>query len=283
MVLPRVLTALVLAPLFLGVVALGGLPFSLFMLFLIFLALWEFHAMAETGGHATQSWWGIGAGLMIALSLVFPGLRSEVRFMAQAPAFSFLLAILLLLGRELARRDKSLSMLRLAMSCAGLLLIAWPLGAVILLRDLHGPTPELFNAGRTALFYLIALIWTQDTAAWAVGLTLGKTRLAPQVSPKKSWEGAVGGLLAAVLLSLFLREGWMKPLFGRGEIIFLSIGLGVLAQMSDLTESLYKRCFGVKDSSGLLPGHGGILDRFDSFLLSAPMLYFYLISVGRVS
>jgi phosphatidate cytidylyltransferase len=75
----------------------------------------------------------------------------------------------------------------------------------------------------------------------------------------------------------------MKPLFGRLEIILLTIGLGVLAQVSDLTESLYKRCFGVKDSSALLPGHGGILDRFDSFLLSAPMLYFYLLSVGRVS
>jgi phosphatidate cytidylyltransferase len=74
----------------------------------------------------------------------------------------------------------------------------------------------------------------------------------------------------------------MKSLFGRGETVLVAAVLGILAQASDLAESLFKRCFGVKDSSGLLPGHGGILDRFDSFLLSGPVLYFYLISVGRI-
>jgi len=74
----------------------------------------------------------------------------------------------------------------------------------------------------------------------------------------------------------------MKDLFGRWEIMVLAAVLGILAQMSDLMESLLKRCFGVKDSSALLPGHGGVLDRFDSFLLTAPFLYFYMISVGKV-
>ncbi|HMU95304.1 MAG TPA: phosphatidate cytidylyltransferase [Elusimicrobiota bacterium] len=282
MVLPRVLTALVLGPLFLWVLYLGSIPFLIFMGTLILLGLWEFHSMAEAGGHANQSVTGIAAALLVTLSLLFPGLRGDAPFCAQAPAFSLTLAAALMIFRELGRSDKSLSMLRMAMTCAGVMLIAWPLGGFILLREARGATPELFHAGRSAAFFLVALIWTQDTAAWAVGMTLGKHRLAPQVSPKKSWEGAVGGLLAAVLVSLFLREGWMKSLFGRGETVLVAIVLGILAQASDLAESLFKRCFGVKDSSGLLPGHGGILDRFDSFLLSGPVLYFYLISVGRI-
>ena len=138
------------------------------------------------------------------------------------------------------------------------------------------------NAGFYAAVYLVVLIWTQDTAAYAVGRLFGKHRLAPAISPKKSWEGAAGGLLIGVLVSLALRELLMKDLFGRGEIVVMSVILGALAQMSDLTESLIKRCFGVKDSSSLLPGHGGILDRFDSFLLTAPFLYFYMISIGKV-
>lgn len=138
------------------------------------------------------------------------------------------------------------------------------------------------NAGFYAALFLVVLIWTQDTAAYAVGLAFGKHRLAPAISPKKSWEGAVGGLSAGVLMSLAFRELFMKDLFGRGEILVLAALLGALAQVSDLTESLMKRCFGVKDSSSLLPGHGGILDRFDSFLLTAPFLYFYMISLGKV-
>ncbi|MBL8024351.1 MAG: phosphatidate cytidylyltransferase [Elusimicrobia bacterium] len=282
MVLPRVLTALVLAPFFLWVLYLGNVPFLAFIFILILLALWEFHRMAEEGGYATQGWAGISAGALVAVSFVFPGIRSSVSFLSQAPAFAVMVALLGLILREMVRRDKGLSMLRLAMSFTGILLIVWPLGYLALIRELRGTNGLLMNGGLMATVFLVALIWTQDTGAWAVGLSIGKHRLAPAVSPKKSWEGAVGGLVAGVLLSLALRELFMKDLFGRGEIVVLAVVLGVLAQISDLTESLVKRCFGVKDSSSLLPGHGGVLDRFDSFLLTAPFLYFYMISIGKV-
>ncbi len=253
-----------------------------FMWMLILLALWEFQRMAEAGGYATQGMTGIVAGGAVALSLLFPGVRQQLPFESQAPAFVVMLALLILVLRELFRKDKGVSMLRLAMSLTSLLLIVWPLGYFALLRDLRGTTEVFRNGGFQAALFLVVLIWTQDTAAWAVGMSIGRHRLAPAVSPKKSWEGAVGGLVIAVLVSLALREIWMKDLFGRGEIVVLAIVLGVLAQVSDLAESLMKRCFGVKDSSTLLPGHGGVLDRFDSFLLSSPFLYFYLISVGKV-
>lgn len=282
MVLPRVLTALVLAPVFLWALYLGSVPFALFMLVLTGLALWEFHRMGEAGGYATQGVWGMAGGVLVSLALVFPGVRPDVPWRAQAPAWAMITVVLLWVLREMARRDKSLSMLRLAMSAAGLLFVIWPLGYLTLLRELRGETPALFNAGRDATLFLVALIWVQDTAAWAVGMAFGKHRLAPAISPKKSWEGAAGGLAGAVLIGLLLREAAMQELFGRTEAALLALGLGVLAQLSDLAESLFKRCFGVKDSSSLLPGHGGILDRFDSFLFSTPFFYFYLIAVGKV-
>lgn len=282
MVLPRILTALVLAPVFLWVLYLGNVPFLAFMFILILLALWEFSQIAEEGGYATQGWSGIGAGALVALSMVFPGIRPTVPFSMQAPALAVMLALLLLVFREMVRKDKGLSILRLAMSLTGILLIVWPLGYFALLRELRGTSGSTMNGGYYASVFLVVLIWTQDTAAYAVGRAFGKHRLASAISPKKSWEGSVGGLLAGVLISLALRELFMAELFGRGEIVVMSTILGALAQMSDLTESLMKRCFGVKDSSSLLPGHGGVLDRFDSFLLTAPFLYFYMISVGKV-
>ncbi len=280
-ILPRVITALVTAPLFLWVLYLGGLPFLLFMFFLVFLALWEFHGMAEAGGYATQSWCGLIGGVLLVAAMGFPGMKISIPFSAQSPAFILIFLVFVFVMREVFRRDKSLSMLRISMSGLGLLFVVMPLGYFMLLRELRGPHGDLFFIGRDISFFLVLLIWIQDIAAWAVGLLAGKRRLAPAISPKKSWEGAVAGLSAAVLLALFLHEVWLKPEFTRMEIALLAGVLGVLAQLSDLAESLMKRCFGVKDSSSLLPGHGGVLDRFDSFIFSAPFLYFYLIVTGR--
>jgi phosphatidate cytidylyltransferase len=282
MVFPRVITALLAAPLFLWALYLGSLPFLILILFLIFLGLWEFEGMADRGGYSTQSWWGIGVGMLLVLSLVFPGIRPALRFQVQAPGFALVFCVFLLIVREMARRDKGVSMLRIGTSLMGLFLIAWPLGHLILLRDLRGADQTVtFQLGRNATFFLVLLIWAQDVGAWAAGMAFGKHRLAVQISPKKSWEGAAAGLLAAVLVALLLRETGFAGFFSRGEAALLAVVLGVLAQVSDLAESLMKRCFDVKDSSQLLPGHGGILDRFDSFLFSTPFLYFYLIIAGK--
>lgn len=282
MVLPRVITALVAAPLFLWALYLGSLPFLLLMLMLIFLALWEFFGMAERGGYATQAWWGMGGGMILALSLIFPGIRPATSFQVQAPAFALILTIFLFVVREMARRDKSLSMLRIGTSLMGVFLIAWPLGHLILLRDLRGAQDASFQLGRNVTFFLVFLIWAQDVGAWAAGMAFGKHRLALQISPKKSWEGAAAGLASAMIVALLARELLLPTVFSRGEALLLGAVLDVLAQISDLAESLIKRCFDVKDSSQLLPGHGGVLDRFDSFLFSAPFLYYYLITMGKV-
>jgi phosphatidate cytidylyltransferase len=280
MLLPRVLTALAAAPLFIWVLWLGSLPFLVFLFFLILLALWELDSMAEEGGHATQSWWGIGLGMLVTAAFFLSGHRPDIPVATQAPALALTLAGTLAVAREMARRDKSLSMVRLGMTAMSLLIVVWPLCFLGMLRELRG-TGEMYTVGRDATIFLVALIWMQDTTAWAVGKAVGRHKMAEVISPKKSWEGAAGGLAGAVLVGFVLREVFFPNLFLRGEAMAVAAVLGVLAQASDLAESLVKRCFGVKDSSQLLPGHGGVLDRFDSFLFSTPVLYFYLVMTGR--
>lgn len=123
-------------------------------------------------------------------------------------------------------------------------------------------------------FYVFLLVWITDTGAFFVGNSLGKKKLAPKVSPNKSIEGAVGGLIAALVFGLIF---WMITHEGNLlAVLVLSLTTSVVSQIGDLFESALKRSAGVKDSGKLIPGHGGILDRFDSFLFALPAVYFVL-------
>ncbi len=153
------------------------------------------------------------------------------------------------------------------------------LGYILRLRALDAPAVQLGAAGRTfsaGLCWLVVLmltVWGMDTAAYAVGKAIGRRKLCPSISPGKTVEGAVAALVApAALVSVAGR--WLGLPIHHGLI--LGIAIGVLGQAGDLFESMLKRRAGVKDSGTLLPGHGGILDRFDSLLFAAPLAYFYL-------
>ena len=124
-------------------------------------------------------------------------------------------------------------------------------------------------------FILMAVICTVDTAALAVGKTLGRTPFAPLLSPKKTNEGAIGGLLAGILVAVALQHFLFSdlPLI---HVIIASVLLGIFGQLGDLAESMLKRAADIKDSSRLIPGHGGALDRMDSLLFAFPVLYVYL-------
>jgi phosphatidate cytidylyltransferase len=123
------------------------------------------------------------------------------------------------------------------------------------------------------LLVLVCVICT-DVAAYYVGSNFGKHRMAPRLSPKKSWEGAAGGLLASVGVAV-LANFWFFQRLPLGHAIAIGLILGVVAILGDLSESLVKRAAGVKDSSSLIPGHGGLLDRVDSLLFAGPVLYYY--------
>jgi phosphatidate cytidylyltransferase len=124
------------------------------------------------------------------------------------------------------------------------------------------------TGGRSTLLWLLAVVWATDIGAYAVGRSLGGPRLAPRWSPRKTWTGFVGGTVCAALAggatALTLGVSPTAPL------VLVSAGLAIVAQFGDLAESLAKRRFGVKDSSGLIPGHGGLLDRLDGFLAAIP-------------
>jgi len=133
--------------------------------------------------------------------------------------------------------------------------------------------------GRAILLWLLAVVWATDIGAYASGRSIGGPRLAPRLSPRKTWAGLAGGMLSAALAgaatALALRASWLLPL------VLLSAGLAVVAQFGDLAESLAKRRFGVKDTSGLIPGHGGLLDRLDGLLAAIPVVALMTLIAGH--
>jgi phosphatidate cytidylyltransferase len=154
-------------------------------------------------------------------------------------------------------------------SSSAMLLVAFPLSFAI---RLHG----LGREGPWLLLFALAITWANDTVAYFVGRAIGKHRLAPGLSPKKTWEGSIAGFAASLLV------GWLFSRWLTGPVPHLLImaALGnVAGQAGDLLESAYKRSAGVKDSGGLLPGHGGVLDRIDALILAIPVVWYYWTSV----
>jgi phosphatidate cytidylyltransferase len=152
-------------------------------------------------------------------------------------------------------------------SIFGVLFIGWNLSHLILLR--------LLPAGPSYILFLCAVVWVGDSAAMYVGKSLGRYKMAPAISPGKTWEGAVGGAVGGVLAAVWSAGFWL-PHLGLWQCVMLGLCISLAAQMSDLGESMLKRYAGVKDSGGLIPGHGGILDRIDSLLFAAPTLVYVL-------
>jgi phosphatidate cytidylyltransferase len=282
MVLPRILTALVLVPLMVCVVWIGSLPFSIFIAGICFFCVWEFSLMAEEGGYPNHLALSLIGCALVLLSLYFDGVSFSPIRKAPSPFFILLLWTFLLFVREFIRPDKSHSLLRIFTSLSGVVLLGLFLGHFLLLRDMRMTSGEgVVPVGRALTFFLIITIWMVDTGAWFVGRLAGKNPLAPRISPKKSWEGAVGGTIIACATAWFFREAFLRDVMGPVESMVYALLISITAQMSDLIESLMKRSFGAKDSSQLLPGHGGVLDRFDSFIFAAPFFYYALLGTGR--
>lgn len=128
------------------------------------------------------------------------------------------------------------------------------------------------------LLLLFGILWVGDTAAMGVGSWLGRHKLAPAVSPKKTVEGFIGGLLGAVAITVVLYF-WKLSHLPILHLLVLALGCSLFGQLGDLVESMWKRSLGIKDSSAIIPGHGGVLDRFDSLLFAAPFMYVYVLTV----
>jgi phosphatidate cytidylyltransferase len=154
--------------------------------------------------------------------------------------------------------------------------VRWLSGALVLV-PLYLALVILYNVAPELLFFALLIVWVADTGAYFAGRFLGRVKLAPDISPGKTWEGVIGGLVAVVLLTL-LRTTWAET--DLAVFIPFCLAVACLSIVGDLTVSMFKRTAGVKDSGGLFPGHGGVLDRIDSVAAAAPLFALGLGWVG---
>ena len=240
----RVCSALVLVPLALATAYLGDWPFAVFWGVAALGVLWEWTSLVAGTDRRFVLMTG-AASLALALALVVSGLPL---------AAVIVLAISTLAAASLAPAERRLWI-------AGGIPYAGALGlAPIVLRSDR-------EDGFLAVIFLFAVVWTTDIAAYFIGRAAGGPKLVPQVSPKKTWSGAIGGTLAAVVVALALAK--TAALAGLFAIAMLAIVLSVFSQAGDVFESFLKRRFGAKDSSHLIPGHGGLMDRLDGFVTAS--------------
>ncbi len=259
----RIITAIVGVPILLLFMYLGGALFAFMVAVLATVGLHEYYTMASNkhkvlfvpvllgvwvmllGSYLHVSNW-LTLGILVTFCLVFG--YAVFKF----PAF----------GVE-----------DIAVNFLGLIYIGWTLSHLILLGGMEN--------GRMLVFFAFIAMWANDSGAYFVGVKFGKRRPWGEISPKKSVEGAVGGIVITCI-ALFLLNLYAN-LVPDIAIVFIGTAVAIIGLIGDLMESLIKRYYGVKDSGKLLPGHGGILDRFDSVMLAAPMMYYCVLLVQYIS
>lgn len=261
MTIQRLLTALILLPLVL-VTIIKGAPwlFALMLSLLCLVAMLEFFAMALPERRLELHPFALLGALALATPLLGDG-----RIFIMLFAVAFLLAGFHFLFRL---QDMTKVAQELSLVVTAFLYIPFLMAHLLMLR--------LLPLGSNWLLLIMLIVMTNDSAAYYIGSAFGKHRLYEAVSPKKSIEGALGGLfgsLAGTLLAKFT----FFPQLGFSDAIITAVVIGIIGQLGDLFESLLKRSFGVKDSGSIFPGHGGVLDRMDSIIFAAPVTYYYAI------
>jgi phosphatidate cytidylyltransferase len=261
--LARLISAAILAPILWAAIKLAPPPaFCVLVAAAIVVGCWELYRMLEKYSARPFTWLGIAASLAVAWS-----------FGDRAPHFDVALPIVavtaLAMVNSMWRRDNPAQMLGASINTVfPVVYIGLMLSYLIRLRAIPG------EIGGDLLVLLFICVIFGDTAAYYGGSNFGRHRMTPRISPKKSWEGAVFGMLGSIGGGL-LAHFWFYQALPLRHAIILGIVLGLAAIFGDLAESLIKRAAEIKDSSSLIPGHGGLLDRADSVLFSAPVLYYY--------
>lgn len=266
----RSLSGLVFVSLVVGSIFWHQYAFFLVFLFLTTIAVWEFHKLTSHQPEVQLNRLFPVIGAIILFSSSFLYAANIVRY----PIFSIYgLYLVLVLIAELYRR-KGNPIQNWAYLILGQVIIALPFALLNFIAFIDAATYNKF-----ILVAVFAIIWINDTGAYVFGISFGKHRLFERISPKKSWEGFVGGALAA-LVGAYIFSIFNTNLTLIQWIIFAEIVV-VFGTFGDLMESLLKRTVQVKDSGKIIPGHGGMLDRFDSMLLVAPVIFIYLSFIFR--
>ena len=238
----------------------GGWWFVGLVVVLVLGAQKEFYDMVAVKGRHLY------VGLLLGIAVV---LRQELQ---EDFEWIMLLSIIGLIAYDTFDTKGADNWQKLAWMVAGIMYPAWMFSFALHLREnLYFNDPY---QGFLLIVALLLIVWVTDSLAYFTGKAFGKTPLAPAISPKKTWEGSLGGLAGAVAVALLLKPHLY--LFSWGDALVCAAIGGIGGQIGDLVESRLKRLFGVKDSGNILPGHGGVLDRIDGLILIMPLYYFYL-------
>lgn len=248
--------------------------FSIVFFLIAILGLREFFQLVTSDRIQPQVISGlvIGAGAFLMNWLFASGSDAATIFMWLIPAIALLFIIELY-------RNKAHPFENIAMTLTGLAYIIVPILLLVQMAYRFNPDDAITYHNNVVLGFIF-LVWSSDTGAYFIGSKFGKNRLFERISPKKSWEGFFGGLALALLVARILSMYFTELDFYQWMIVAtITVVAGTLG---DLVESMLKRSIGVKDSGTLLPGHGGILDRFDAFFIAVPLIYFYFHLIGKL-
>lgn len=259
----RAITGFFFVLVMLGAMLLGATAFSLFFFALSLFSLDEYYRLVTQKGADPQRFSGIAAGASVFGVVVLQQLRepATVNYFLPVPFIVFMFLA------ELYRK-RALPFDNLAHVFAGIIFTVVPFGffySSAFLGDAFNPHIPL------AFFFML---WANDTGAYLSGMMLGRTKLFERHSPKKTWEGFVGGVIISIGVSFLISMFWTE--LSQVQWAGMALIIGVFGTLGDLTESMLKRSLDVKDSGSFLPGHGGLLDRFDGLFLSAPLVFIYL-------
>ena len=261
----RVYSALVFLPCF--YILVRFLPPSAFFIFVgagILVAEYEYYRLHFPRPWSPSIGVGLALGILVTAAFAVPGRIS-------GQALVTLIVVPILLNQLVTGRDMKSGFQDTAVLAFGVFYIAWLLGHLISIRQ--------FDEGIFLIFFLFLVTWANDTAAYYCGTVWGRHQMAPVISPQKTWEGAVGGVLGSLAVA-FACRAWFLPSLSAADVFWAGLLLGVAAPLGDLCESILKRSAGVKNSGSLIPGHGGVLDRVDSLIFTTPAFYYYLLTIN---
>lgn len=245
----RVISAGVLLPVALGTAYLGGWPFAVFILIASLLAVREWDRLCGGSGNDTIT---LTHAVVVVGAVVLAGYNAFTDAVELIGAGAILVAVVALINRR-----------RVLWPFIGVVYIAAPATACIYLRA----DAEI---GRALIMWLFIVVWTTDVGAFLAGRAIGGPKLAPHISPGKTWAGVIGGIGAATIAGVV--TAWVGGLAPSVVFALLGVALAIAAQLGDLAESWIKRNFHAKHSGTLIPGHGGVLDRVDGLVFAAPAL-----------
>jgi phosphatidate cytidylyltransferase len=267
----RTVTGLSMVFILLAAIYFSGWVFALIFLLITILGLWEFYGLISTDDQSPQKIFGTTAGTLIyVMSFIFFSLREDLPDWLICLPFVIPVPLLFLSFIIEVFRKKQNPIINVATTVLGIVYIAIPFSLLLAFSERGA---NHFLGMPVVLVGYFGFTWIYDTGAYLYGKQFGKHKFFERISPKKTWEGTIAGAMITLALACglsFLHTG--LPLY---DWLALAVLVIIFGTLGDLVESLFKRSLNIKDSGTILPGHGGILDRFDTMLISAPFVFLY--------